>query len=32
MLARERYRKAQIVGRSKIDVWIQNWEWSLKEA
>ena len=32
MLARERYRKAQIVGRSKIDVWIQNWERSLKEA
>ena len=32
MLVWERYRKAQIVGRSKIDVWIQNWELSLKEA
>jgi hypothetical protein len=32
MLARERYRRAQIVGRSKIDNWIQNWERALKDA
>ena len=32
MIARERYRKAQTVGRSKIDTWIQNWERALKEA
>ena len=32
MIARERYRKAQIIRRSKIDVWIQNWERALKEA
>jgi hypothetical protein len=32
MITRERYRKAQIMGRSKVDIWIQNWERALKEA
>jgi hypothetical protein len=32
MLARERYRKAQNIGKYKVDIWIQNWERALKEA
>jgi hypothetical protein len=32
MLARERYRKMQNIGKSKVETWIQNWERALKEA
>jgi hypothetical protein len=32
MIARERYRKAQKVGNTPIENWVQNWERALAEA
>ena len=32
ILARERYRKAQNIGRAKVDIWLQTWEWALRET